>query len=267
MTKRPYILVTNDDGIFAPGIKHLWEALIPFADVTVVAPANEQSGVGCSLTIRRPLHIQSIPWHNGHYAWKVDGTPVDCVKMAINTVMDRLPDLICSGINLGANHGRNFLFSGTVGAAIEGCMRGIPAVAFSAYNMSEPNFEGAAAYVPDIVKHLLESPLKPHTLLNVNFPDCASSDIQGLKLTRHGRQYWIENLAKRQHPAHDHTYYWMGCKLIEMDEHDDCDVKWMEKGYIAAVPIELHDLTHYEEIKQRKQSFEQLFDKVAQPAG
>ena len=150
MTKRPYILVTNDDGVYAPGIKHLWKALAQFADVVVVAPSSEQSAVSLSITIRHPLRIEKIewPWANHTPVWSINGTPADCVKLALSVILPHPPQLIVSGLNRGNNAGRNVLYSGTVAAVIEGVMHNIPGIAFSVTDYAKPDYEKAERYNP-----------------------------------------------------------------------------------------------------------------------
>ena len=205
MTEKPQILITNDDGISAPGIKHLFLALKDFAHISIVAPALEQSGVGAAITLRDPLHIIPVDWEGNVPAWKVTGTPADCVRLGMS-VLKAKPDLIVSGINRGSNSGRNVLYSGTVGGVIEGVLRGVPGIAFSCSDFAAPNYKMAEEHVLSIVKHLLEHPMPKGTLLNVNFPE--TEVIRGVKMARQGMGYWMENLEERIHPE-GNTYYWM----------------------------------------------------------
>lgn len=255
--KKPKILITNDDGINAPGIRHLWTALNSIADVTVVAPANEQSAVGLSITIRSPLHIHKADW--GENTWSVNGTPADCVKLALSVVLDEKPDLVVSGINRGTNAGRNVLYSGTVAGAIEGVMHDIPALAFSCYNYFNPNFTEIEKFIPLIVKHSLETPLPQGTLLNVNFPDQEQhSMVKGFRMTRQGKEFWVENPDKRTHPAEGKEYYWLGIRLAEFEEHEDSDIAWLKKGYASAVPVHVGDMTDHKHLNEAKESFSKL---------
>lgn len=260
MTKRPHILITNDDGINAPGIKHLWKALEKIATVTVVAPLVEQSAVGVSITIRQPLRIDKIDWHGLANVWGVNGTPADCVKLGLNILMKTPPDLIVSGINRGTNAGRNILYSGTVGGVIEGVMHDIPGVAFSCRDFVDPDYHTAEQYVPRIVSYILEHPLSTGTLLNVNFPGREHPEIKGLKLTRQGQEFWAENLDERRHPTEGHVYYWLGAKLMEYEEHHDSDIAWLKKGYATAVPVQVGELTDHLMLKDRKSHFEGILD-------
>lgn len=256
---KPRILITNDDGIQTPGIFHLWQALKDSCDVTISAPATEQSGVGLSTTYRSPLHMHEVAWPSNGKAYSVTGTPSDCVKLALCMVMDRPPDLIVSGINRGANSGRNVLYSGTVAGVIEGIMHGIPGVAFSCFDFDKPNYAEAEKHVLKIVTHVLDHPLPEGTLLNVNFPPAKHGTFKGFKLTRQGKHFWAENPDRRQHPAGEWDYYWLGIKLQEFIEHEDSDVTWLNKGYVTAAPIHVGELTDLEHLKKRKDIFENLF--------
>lgn len=270
MEKRPKILITNDDGIHAPGIRHLWNALKDFADLVVCAPLAEQSAVGLSITIRHPLHIQKINWHapvslyhntNEHVdavTWAVNGTPADCVKLGLSVIFDEAPDLVVSGINRGTNAGRNVLYSGTVAGAIESVMQGIPAIAFSCRDFMEPNYELYEKEIPLIVKHALENPLPQGTLLNVNFPDKSFTEVKGFRMTRQGKELWMENPDKRTHPAEGSEYYWLGAKIAQFEEHEESDITWLKKGYITAVPVHVSELTDHGHLEAHRVSFANL---------
>lgn len=257
MKKRPYILLTNDDGIKAPGLKHLWRGLSQIADLSIVAPAVEQSGAGVGITTRTPIHIEEVEWSEETLAWSVTGTPADCVKMAVSVLLERVPDLIVSGINRGSNAGRNVLFSGTVGGAIEGVLRGIPGIAVSSSDLIQPNFEVAEKHVAKIVQYLLEAPLQAGTLLNVNFPS-GFPDVKGFRFARQGRGYWVESPDARQHP-HGSTYYWLGGRHAEFEEEADSDTALLLQGYATAVPVHVNELTDHLMLKQHKEGFEKYF--------
>ncbi|MFQ5729610.1 MAG: 5'/3'-nucleotidase SurE [Waddliaceae bacterium] len=259
MTKRPYILITNDDGVHAPGIKHLWHALKEFADMAIIAPTSEQSATSLSITLRSPLHIEKTEWQNGVSVWNVNGTPTDCVKLGLNVILNKKPDLIVSGINRGNNGGRNVLYSGTVAAAIEGVLQGIPSVALSCHDYWDPEYHVTESHISKIVHHVLDHPLPTGTLLNVNFPPKESDGIKGYKLTRQGREFWMENPSERSHPTEKNTYYWLGARIAQFEEEEDCDVTWLRKGYVAAVPIHIDQLTDHHHLQVRKDSFEKLF--------
>lgn len=255
---RPQILVVNDDGIQAPGIKHLWNALKDHADLTVVAPAYEQSAVGVSLTIRQPLRLHKVESFGETEAYALNGTPADCVKMALGVVLKKKPDLIVSGINRGTNAGRNIFYSGTVGGAIEGVMNNVPGIAFSCYDFFDTDYASVEKFIPVIVNEVLNNPMPHGTLLNVNFPT-KEFGVKGFKLARQGLQFWGADPDERFHPAEKHAYYWLGSKLAEFDEHEESDIAWLAKGYMTAVPVHVGELTDHEHINSRKVHFENLF--------
>lgn len=265
MTTRPYILITNDDGIYAPGIKHLWKALETIADVIVVAPASEQSAVSLSITIRHPLRIEKVdwPWAPNAQIWSINGTPADCVKLALNVILPHPPHLIVSGINRGSNAGRNVLYSGTVAAIIEGVMHNIPGIAFSLADYFNPNYEKVEAYIPSMIHYLLEHPLPAGTFLNVNFPKLREAGIRGIRLTKQGREYWAENPEQREHPAEGLPYYWLGAKLAQFREEPDSDIMLLREGYATAVPIHISDLTHHLLVDQQREKFENFINHLA----
>lgn len=259
LSKKPHILITNDDGINAPGIRHLWESLRDYADLTVAAPHTEQSATSLSITLRAPLRIEKASWIDANRAFSVTGTPADCVKLGICILMDEKPDLVVSGINRGNNAGRNVLYSGTVAGAIESVLHGIPSIAFSCHDYWDTDYTLAKAHVPKIVEHVLKHPLPRGTLLNVNFPSQEFQTIKGYKLTRQGRQYWAEDPAERSHPAERHQYYWLGAKLVEFEEAADSDVHWLKQGYVTAVPLHIDELTDHRHLEERRECFEGLF--------
>lgn len=262
MTKKPFILICNDDGVHAPGIKHLWHSLKDWADVVVVAPDREQSAVGLSITLRQPLTIEKISWDHSSRVYAINGTPADSVKLALSVILDRKPDLIVSGINRGSNAGRNVLYSGTVAATIEGTMKNIPSIAFSCADYhAYPNFETVQEYIPSIVNHVLENPLPPGVLLNINFPQ-KHCEIKGIKLTHQGLEYWAENPDQRDHPAEQKSYYWLGAELKQFAEDEGSDVCWLRKGYITAVPIQIHQLTDYKHLNAARDHFESAFSNL-----
>lgn len=263
MNKRLHILVTNDDGIHAKGIKHLWNSLKSYADLTVIAPSGEQSAVGLSITLRHPLKIEKVDWDSSEHIWSVSGTPADCVKMGLNVILDTRPDLIVSGINRGANLGRNVLYSGTVAAAIESTMQGIPAIAFSCQDYhTEPDYQLAGNYIPAIVQYVMDHPMKEGTLLNVNFPEKKHGKFKGFKLASQGYDLYAENPDKRTHPGEGNIYYWLGCQLKRGKEVDDSDDKWIQEGYVTAVPVHIGNLTDRHHLETTKDHFEKLFHDI-----
>ena len=257
MTHKPRLLLINDDGIHAPGLRHLFEALEGTADVSIVAPAIEQSGVGVAITLRSPLHIEEVAWDSKKTpAWKINGTPADCVRLAVSLLLGGPPDLIVSGINQGSNAGRNVLYSGTIGGVIEGTLRGIPGIAFSCEDFDKPDFFAVQKHILPVVRHVLECPLPSGTLLSVNFPEI-KGEIKGFKLARQGRGYWREAPEKRLHPQ-GMPYYWMGGKWIAYEEHPESDVALLGQGYATVVPIHVGELTDYGLLEERKHLFEKL---------
>ncbi len=256
MTKKLKILVTNDDGIDAPGLKYLWQALVDIAELYIIAPSSEKSGVGLGITIRDPILIQPVSWERDTKAWKVTGTPADCVRMGLSVILKSPPDLVVSGINRGSNSGRNVLYSGTVGGVIEGILRNVPGIAFSCVDFVNPDYKKVQHLIHPLVNHVIENPLPHGTFLNVNFPD--AEEIRGIKLARQGRGYWIEDPDHRVHPE-GHSYFWHGGKWNEHDEHEESDVHLLKQGFAAAVPIHVSELTDNKLYQERKADFDSLF--------
>lgn len=259
MSKRPFLLITNDDGIFAPGIRHLWEAVREFADLAIVAPHSEKSGSGLSITWTRPLLIQKISWEDNVSAWSVNGTPADCVKMALSMILDRKPDLVVSGVNRGSNAGRTVLYSGTIGGIIEGVLKGIPGIAFSFSDFETPPVAATKKYILTLIQEVLKHPLPKGSFLNVNFPLNCQEKIKGLKLSRQGKGYWSEAPEQRTHPEGT-PYYWLGGQWCSFEEDAESDVAHLEQGYIAAAPIHVNDLTDHGVYTAHKKRFESLFN-------
>ncbi|MEC7730694.1 MAG: 5'/3'-nucleotidase SurE, partial [Candidatus Neomarinimicrobiota bacterium] len=194
---KPKILITNDDGIFAPGIYALWEAMQEVGQTMVVAPDTEQSAVGHAITLSDPLRVEGIHRTGGFEGFAVSGTPADCAKIAIRSLMDKKPDVLISGINRGANLGNNIIYSGTVSAATEGTMLGIPSVAISINSFNSDEFRGAKETAIKVVHYLTNNTLPSGTLLNVNVPYCPPEEIKGIKVTRQGNQYFQDDFDQR----------------------------------------------------------------------
>lgn len=249
------ILVTNDDGVNAEGIRRLCQALEGKAHLIVCAPEGEQSAVGLSITTRAPLRIEKYFWNGIDRAYTVNGTPADCVKLALSVILDEMPDLIVSGINRGSNAGRNVLYSGTVGGVVEGCLRGIPGIAFSYADHTWPEAHLFDHYVPQVVDHVFEHPLPDGTFLNVNFPEVDHAPVKGLKMARQGKRYWVEAPEERHHPEGT-SYYWLGFKIKEFEEHPDSDVALLTSGYVTAVPVRVGELTDLEHFEKNRKIFE-----------
>lgn len=271
-TNRPHLLLSNDDGIHASGLRHLWKCLAPFYNITICAPMREQSAVGMAVTIRDPLRMESLIWRPEHpstsdsstpsqqIVWMVSGTPADCIKLALHAFFkDTPPTLILTGINRGSNAGRTALYSGTVAGAIEGALQGIPSIAFSCTEYERPDYAQAAEYIPEIVAYALAEPFTPRTVLNVNFPCLSSDKPKGFRLTRQGMEFWGENVISRKHPIEDQTYYWMGSRCVEFEEHEESDIALLQAGYITAVPLQVQDLTDHHFLEERKLSYMRHF--------
>lgn len=254
MTRKPKILITNDDGINAPGIWHLWKGLKDKADVSIIAPAMQKSGVGLALTLHKPITIDPVKWEDQTPAWKVSGTPADCVRFGLRVVLSERPDLIVSGINRGSNAGRNVLYSGTIGGVIEGAMKDIPGIAFSSVDFENPRFENITPYVYPIVEHFLEHPPTDGTVLNVNFPS-KFEKYKGIRFTKQGKGLWIEEPDQRIHPDGD-PYYWHGGRWSDHLEHEESDVALLNDGYVTIVPIHVHELTDHGFLSTHRSHFE-----------
>ena len=257
---RPHLIITNDDGIEEPGIFHLTQALKPYFEVTVVAPMVQQSGKGLGITLHQPLKIQEHFGFDGIKAYKVSGTPADCVKVACSMIAKNTPALIVSGINPGDNSGRNALYSGTVGATIEGAMRGIPGIAFSCLDFDQPPFEAFAKYIPQICDYFIRNQPPFGTVINVNCPLKELGPIQGVKLARQGKSYWSENSTRLQEaPLLDYDHY-LGASWQEHEEHDQSDIHLLKKGFITAAVIKIDELTDKNYFEKESHLFDAKFN-------
>jgi 5'-nucleotidase len=239
---RPVILVTNDDGITAPGIRALVEAVRPLGEVIVVAPDSPQSGMGHAITIGHPLRLDRVDQFEGIEAWQCSGTPVDCVKLARDKVLHRRPDICVSGINHGANHAINVLYSGTMSAAVEAAIEGVPSAGFSLLDFAfDADFTIAAEVARTVAKKLLDGTLPAHTIFNVNIPKVPREHFKGLKLCRQANARWEEEFDHRTDPR-GRDYYWMVGAFVNSDRGGGTDVDALEEGYASIVPIKF-DLT------------------------
>lgn len=256
--KKPFILITNDDGIQALGIMHLYNALKDYADIFIAAPVIEKSGAGLSTTLTKPLEIHPVAWDKDTPAYKINGTPADCVRLATGVLIEKKPDIIVSGINKGSNAGRTVLYSGTIGAVIEGVHKKIPGIAFSCTDLKDPDFSKTEKYIYPIIEYLLKNPLDEGCFLNVNFPsDKKFNAFKGIKLASQGQSYCKENPTKRTHPE-GHHYYWMGSQWHSEAEKETSDVHYLDNGYVAAVPIQIIQLSCEKQILKHKESFEKI---------
>lgn len=242
--ERPVILITNDDGITAPGIRALIESVKHLGKVVVVAPDKPQSGMGHAVTIGHPLRLQSAQLFNDIEAYQCSGTPVDCVKLAVDKVLHRKPDICLSGINHGANHSINVIYSGTMSAALEASIESIPSIGFSLLDHSiEADFTGAKKYAPILVDHLLKTNYDKHLCLNVNIPAVDESLLKGLKVCRQAYAKYEEEFDERLDPS-GKKYYWLTGAFLNFDKGRDTDVWALKNNYISVVPVQF-DLTNY----------------------
>lgn len=244
--ERPVILVTNDDGITAPGIHSLVNAVKSLGDVVVVAPDKPQSGMGHAITIGVPLRLNRVnDLFEGAEAWQTNGTPVDCVKLAVDKILHRKPSICLSGINHGANHSINVIYSGTMSAAMEASIEGIPSIGFSLLDYSiEADFTASRFYVNKIVKSLLHRKMNKHFLLNVNIPAVPLEVMQGIKICKQAYAKYDEDFDERLDP-HGRKYYWLTGEFKNFDTGEDTDVWALEHNFISVVPVQF-DLTNYD---------------------
>lgn len=241
---KPIILITNDDGVTAPGIKNLVDAVKDLGKIVVVAPDKPQSGMGHAITIGQPLRLHKISTDDTVETWSCTGTPVDCVKLAVDKILHRKPDLCLSGINHGANHSINVIYSGTMSAAVEAAIESIPSVGFSLLDYSiEADFTGAKKYARIIVEHLLKQKPDKHLVLNVNIPAVPEAQIRGIKVCRQAYAKYVEDFIERNDP-HGHRYYWLTGEFVNFDKGKDTDVWALAHDFVSMVPVQF-DLTNY----------------------
>jgi 5'-nucleotidase len=245
---KPLIFVTNDDGIFAKGIAALVEAVKPFGEVVVIAPDKPQSGMGHAITINSILRMNSSALFGEISAFTCSGTPVDCVKLGIYELMKRKPDLIVSGINHGDNASTNVLYSGTMSAAVEGAIEGIPSIGFSLADFhADADFTGAQKVVQAVVASILQKGLPSGTCLNVNIPSVAADAIRGIKVCRGAHAMWDDFFDKRE-DQFGNPYFWLSGKFGATDVTEDTDLWALANGYASIVPIQ-YDMTAYAAIQ------------------
>lgn len=246
--KKPLILVTNDDGITASGIKALIDIVKKIGTPVVLAPDSPQSGQGHAITISSPLRVSKVDIFDGIEAYSSNGTPVDCVKLAKNVVFkDRKIDLCVSGINHGSNASINIIYSGTMSAAMEARLEGVPSIGFSLLNHGkDADFSFSADHVERIIKYVLDNPTDDPKLLNVNIPYLKPDYIKGIRVCRQANGYWQEEFKKGKDPKGE-PYYWMSGKFICNDQKEGTDIWALKNGYLSVVPS-THDLTDYQSI-------------------
>lgn len=250
MAKKPLILVTNDDGITAPGIRALIAAMCTIGEVVVVAPDSPQSGMGHAITIDSTLQVSAVNIGTGkQQEYSCSGTPADCVKLAVREILNQKPDLCVSGINHGSNASINVIYSGTMSAAIEAGIEGIPAIGFSLldYNWNA-NFEAAASFAKKIALQVLKNGLTAGVVLNVNIPKLEKSAIKGIKICRQAKANWVEEFDKRISPQ-GKEYYWLTGKFVNLDSGEDTDEWALANNYVSVVPVQF-DLTAYHSIQK-----------------
>jgi 5'-nucleotidase len=252
MKKKPLILITNDDGITAPGLRSLIKVMNKIGEVIVVAPDSPQSAMGHAITINNTLFCKKEKIDDGPQTeYSTSGTPADCVKLAVNEILERKPDICVSGVNHGSNASINVIYSGTMSAAIEAGIEGIPAVGFSLldYNWNA-DFSQIDSYIKTIVENVLYSGLRKGVVLNVNFPKISREKIKGIKICRQAKSYWEEKFDKRVSPL-GKNYYWLTGNFVNLDDGEDTDHWALENHYISIVPIQF-DLTAHDYLNKLK---------------
>lgn len=247
---RPLILVTNDDGITAPGIRTLIEVMNTLGDVCVVAPDSPQSGMGHAITVNDTLFCDRVivDKDQPQTEYSCSGTPVDCVKLAVNEILKRKPDLCVSGINHGSNSSINVIYSGTMSAAVEAGTMGIPAIGFSLLDYSlTADFQPTRDFVKHLAMECLKNKLPAGVVLNVNFPKLPKDEIKGMRVCRQADAHWVENFDRRVNPL-GRQYYWLSGEFINEDKGEDTDEWALRNGYVSVVPVQF-DLTAHHAIK------------------
>lgn len=245
------ILVSNDDGYFAPGIELLAQSLSSLADVTVVAPERDRSGASNSLTLDRPLFLRRAS--NGFYF--VNGTPTDCVHLAVTGMLDIVPDMVVSGINHGANMGDDTIYSGTVAAATEGYLLGIPSLAISIASKAAVHLDSAARIAVEVVQRCQRQSFPEPVLLNINVPDLPLEEIQGIRVTRLGKRHKAEGVVKTVNPRNE-TVYWVGAAGGAQDAGAGTDFHAVDSGFVSVTPLQI-DLTHVAQLARLARWFEE----------
>ena len=249
--KMPRILVVNDDGITAPGIRALIEFVKPFGEITVVAPDQSMSGMGHAVTINATLKLNEYPGNAGVKEYACTGTPVDCVKFASKLAGDQKFDLLVSGINHGPNSSINVIYSGTMSAAIEGAIEGIPSIGFSLDDHAlDANFSHCKWVVQKLVKQVLENPYEG-VCLNVNIPNVPEDEMQGIRFCRQGKAMWREDFEQRVSPQ-GQKYYWLTGEFVALEEKEDTDIWALKNNYVSVVPVQ-PDLTNFRLLEKLKE--------------
>lgn len=250
--QKPLIFVTNDDGISSPGILFLVSIAKQFGEVAVIAPDKPQSGMGHAITINSTLRIQKTNYHNVSIEYSCSGTPVDCVKMAVNKILPRKADLVLSGINHGSNSSINVIYSGTMSAAIEGALESTPSIGFSLCDYSiDADFSQAKKEIEKIISEALKNNIPKGVCLNVNIPKLKADELRGIKVCRQAKANWVEEFEER-HDPYGRPYYWLTGKFVNFEpESTDTDEWALANGYISVVPTQC-DLTAHKDLEHFK---------------
>ncbi|MCR4416863.1 MAG: 5'/3'-nucleotidase SurE [Ignavibacteria bacterium] len=251
MEKKFRILVSNDDGIYSEGIIALREAMLELGEVFVYAPHKQQSAVGHAITTHLPLRVNPYYMNGEFFGYAVTGTPADCVKLAVTTHMKVKPDLIVSGINHGSNAAINVIYSGTVSAATEGTILGIPSIAFSLTTYVDFDFTYSKKVAKIIAQAVLKYGLPPGVLLNVNIPPVPEDKIKGIKITKQGKSRWNDYFEKRVDPQ-QREYYWLTGTMDNIEDDEESDIRAIQENYVSVTPIQF-DLTDYDFLEKLKQ--------------
>ncbi|MBC35961.1 MAG: 5'/3'-nucleotidase SurE [Bacteroidetes bacterium] len=249
--QKPQILITNDDGIHAKGLKYLTSVMRKFGDVLVVASEESNSGQGHAITVRELLRLEKIHEEEGYREYMTDGTPVDSVKLGEQIVLGKTPDLIVSGINHGSNASVNIVYSGTMAAVIEGCITGIPSIGFSLNDYSsDADFDVCGPYIEEVVNKVLKEGLKPGVCLNVNIPAVPKEEIKGIKVCRQSDARWHEQYEHRVDPRNK-DYYWLTGYFEKLENNEETDQWALDNNYVSIVPVQ-YDLTAHKEVENLK---------------
>lgn len=245
MANRPTILVTNDDGYFAPGLRVLIEVMRELGDVVAVAPDQPMSGTGHAITVRHPLRLHPIEESEGYREYSCNGTPVDCVKLGEQVVIKSKPDLMVAGINHGSNASINIIYSGTMASVLESAIGGIPSIGFSLMDYSQhADFSACKKYIRVIAEKVLENGLPDGVCLNVNIPKANSHEIKGMKVCRQARSRWLEEFDTRRDP-HNREYYWLTGIFEKLEDSEDTDQWALENNFVSVVPVHYDFTAHY----------------------
>ncbi len=248
--RRPIILISNDDGIDAPGIEALARELKKIGKIIVVAPDKQQSAVGHAITMNYPLRVKEFRKNGTFFGYAVEGTPADAVKLAVKALLKRKPDLLVSGINHGGNTAISIIYSGTVSAATEGTILGIPSIAVSLTTYGPPDFSYAAKFARKLARQVLKHTLPEGTLLNVNVPPVNEKQIRGVRVTRQGKSIWDDRFDVRRDPGNQ-EYFWLTGSLAQVDKELDADQSAVTNRYVSVTPIQ-YDLTDYDMLEQMR---------------